>query len=132
MLEAGIKGKKVSGVTEHNTAKAMGSGTLEVFATPAMVALMEGCAYESVLPFLEEGTGTVGTALNIRHVSATPVGMKVVCESELVKVDVRELTFNIKVFDEKGLIGEGEHQRFVVYNEKFQEKANNKLTNLEV
>ena len=118
MLEAGIKGKKVSGVTEHNTAKAMGSGTLEVFATPAMVALMEGCAYESVLPFLEEGT--------------TPVGMKVVCESELVKVDGRELTFNIKVFDEKGLIGEGEHQRFVVYNEKFQEKANNKLTNLEV
>ena len=87
MLQAGIKGKKEITVTLDKTAKAMGSGTMDVFATPAMIALMENTAFESVASELEEGSGTVGTALDIKHVSATPVGMKVTCESELVKVD---------------------------------------------
>ena len=87
MLQAGIKGKKEITVTLDKTAKAMGSGTMDVFATPAMIALMEITAFESVSSELEEGSGTVGTALDIKHVSATPVGMKVTCESELVRVD---------------------------------------------
>ena len=75
MLEAGIKGTKEIMVTNENTAKMMGSGTLDVFATPAMIALMENTAYESVASELEEGSGTVGTALNVKHVAATPAGM---------------------------------------------------------
>lgn len=127
MLEIGIKGKQELTVTTENTAKAMGSGTLEVFATPAMIALMEKTAYESVAGELEDGSGTVGTALNVKHVSASPVGMKITCETELVKIDGRALTFSVKAYDEKGLIGEGEHERFIVYNEKFQAKADAKL-----
>ena len=127
MLETGIKGRKEIVVTQEKTAKAMGSGTLDVFATPAMIALMENTAFESVAGELEEGSGTVGTALNVKHVAATPVGMKVVCETELVKVDGRALTFSVKAFDEKGLIGEGEHERFIVFSEKFQAKADAKL-----
>lgn len=127
MLEAGIKGTKKIMVTNENTAKTMGSGTLDVFATPAMIALMENTAYESVAAELEEGSGTVGTALNVKHVAATPIGMKVTCETELIKVDGRALTFSVKAFDEKGLIGEGEHERFIVFNEKFQAKADAKL-----
>ena len=127
MLTTGIKGKQELVVTKENTAKAMGSGTLEVFATPAMIALMEKTAYESVAPELEEGSGTVGTALNVKHVAASPVGRKITCESELVKVDGRALTFSVKAYDEKGLIGEGEHERFIIYNEKFQAKADAKL-----
>lgn len=127
MLEAGSKGTKEIMVTNENTAKTMGSGTLDVFATPAMIALMENTAYESVTAELEEGSGTVGTALNVKHVAATPVGMKVTCETELIKVDGRALTFSVKAFDEKGLIGEGEHERFIVFNEKFQAKADAKL-----
>ena len=127
MLEAGIKGTKEIMVTNENIAKTMGSGTLDVFATPAMIALMENTAYESVASELEEGSGTVGTALNVKHVATTPVGMKVTCETELIKVDGRALTFSVKAFDEKGLIGEGEHERFIVFNEKFQAKADAKL-----
>ena len=127
MLEAGIKGTKEIMVTNENTAQTMGSGTLDVFATPAMIALLENTAYESVAAELEEGSGTVGTALNVKHVAATPIGMKVTCETELIKVDGRALTFSVKAFDEKGLIGEGEHERFIVFNEKFQAKADAKL-----
>jgi predicted thioesterase len=127
MLETGIKGKKEITVTPDKTAKAMGSGTLDVFATPSMIALMENTAFESVAPYLEPGSGTVGTALNVKHVSATPVGMKVTCETELTKIDGRALTFLVKAYDEAGLIGEGEHERFIIFEEKFQTKADAKL-----
>jgi predicted thioesterase len=127
MLEAGIKGKKEITVTQELTAKAMNSGALDVFATPAMIALMENTAFLSVAAELEPGSGTVGTALNVKHVSATPVGMKVTCETELVKVDGRALTFSVKAYDEAGLIGEGEHERFIIFEEKFQAKADAKL-----
>ncbi len=116
MLKTGITAKREIMVTEENTAKALKSGALDVFATPAMIALME------------ETCGTVGTALNVAHVSATPVGMKVTCETELVKVDKRALTFSVKAYDEAGLIGEGVHERFIVQNEKFQSKADAKRT----
>lgn len=126
MLTEGIKGYSELMVTEEMAAKNVGSGTLMVFATPAMIALMEKTAWESVQPELEEGSGTVGTALNVKHVAATPMGMKVTCETELTKVEDRALTFSIKAYDEAGLIGEGTHERFVVYNEKFQAKADAK------
>ncbi|MCD7854335.1 MAG: thioesterase family protein [Clostridiales bacterium] len=127
MLEVGIKGREEVKVTKDNTAKALGSGELDVFATPAMIALMEKTAWKSVAAEVGEGNGTVGTLLNISHLSASPLGANIVCESELVEVKGRELVFKVKAFDEKGLIGEGEHRRFVVNNEKFQTKANNKL-----
>lgn len=127
MLQTGIRNRKEDVVTKSNSANAVGSGLLEVYATPSMIALMEGCSHESVAPYLEEGCGTVGISLDIRHVAATPVGMKVYCESELTKVDGRILTFDVKAYDEKGLIGEGTHVRCIVFNEKFQQKANAKL-----
>ncbi len=127
MLEAGVKGRQELVVTEENTAKTMGSGSLNVFATPAMIALMERTAWESVQPYLEEGSGTVGTSLDVRHTAASPLGMKIICETELMKVDGRALTFSVKAYDEAGPIGEGVHERFIVYNEKFQAKADAKL-----
>lgn len=126
MLETGIKGHKELMVTPDKTAKAMGSGALDVFATPCMIALLENTAFESVQPELEEGCGTVGTALNVKHVAATPVGMKVTCDTELIKVDGRALTFSVKAYDACGLIGEGEHERFIISEEKFQAKTDAK------
>ncbi|MCI9596105.1 MAG: thioesterase family protein [Firmicutes bacterium] len=126
MLEPGIKGTRQVRVREENSAEVMGSGTLKVFATPAMVALMEETAWKSVAEHLDQGEGTVGTALDIRHTAATPLGMTVTCESELTAVDGRKLTFHVIARDETGVIGEGEHQRFVVNNEKFQAKADSK------
>lgn len=126
MLEAGIKGREEVIVTEENSAAAMGSGLLPVFATPAMVALMEQTAWKSVAPYLSEGEGTVGTALNISHSSATPLGMKVWCESELKEVDRRRLVFHVTCYDGAGVIGEGTHERFIVGNEKFLAKAQQK------
>lgn len=126
MLEAGIKGREEVMVTEDNSAAAMGSGLLPVFATPAMVALMEQTAWKSVAPYLNEGEGTVGTALNISHSSATPLGMKVWCESELTEIDRRRLVFHVTCCDGAGVIGEGTHERFIVGNEKFLAKAGQK------
>lgn len=118
-----MKGHKELAVTEEMTAKHMNSGALKVFATPYMIALMEYAAFDSVREYLEEGCGTVGTSLDVRHVAATPVGMKVYCDSELIRIDGRALTFSVKVYDEKGLIGEGEHGRFIVNEEKFLAKT---------
>ncbi len=126
MLETGIKGTKTVTVNEANTAKTMGSGTLDVFATPALIALMEETCWRSVADQLEDGCGTVGTLLEIRHTAPTPIGMDVTCESELVEVDGRRLVFTVQAHDEKGLVGEGRHERFVIQNEKFQAKANAK------
>lgn len=127
MLEKGIKGRQEVMVEDSNTAKALGSGTLNVFATPAMTALMEKTAWMSVAPYLDEGAGTVGTLLNVKHMAPTPVGMKVICETELTEVDGRRLVFHVKAMDESGVIGEGEHERFIIQNEKFQAKADSKL-----
>lgn len=126
MLETGITGKQEVLAEESNSAKTMGSGTLDVFATPAMIALMEKTAWMSVADELEEGCGTVGISLDVAHSAPTPLGMKVTCESELTKVEGRKLIFHVKAYDEKGMIGEGTHERFIIQNEKFQEKANQK------
>ena len=126
MLQPGIKAEKSLTVTDANTAKTMGSGTLDIFATPAMVALIEQTAYTSIESELEPGWGSVGTSLNIQHLSATPVGMTVTATTELVEVDRRRLVFHAEVYDEKGLVGKGTHERFLVENEKFQTKADAK------
>ena len=124
MLEIGIKGSGEAVVTEALTAKAMGSGELPVYATPAMAALIEETAWKSVAPALEPGQGTVGTKLDISHLAATPLGRKVRCETELIEIDRRRLVFSAAVFDEAGKIGEGAHERFIVDNGKFLAKAN--------
>lgn len=125
-LKAGIIGNDEVIVTEANTAAAMGSGTLPVFATPALVALMEKTAQESVQDALEEGCGSVGTMICAKHVSATPLGMKVTCQSELVAVEGRKLVFKITASDACGVVGEADHERFIIQNEKFLKKANSK------
>lgn len=127
MLGIGIRGTKTVKVTDDNTAMALGSGTLPVFATPAMIALIEGTAAGSVAPELEEGTSTVGTHLDVAHSAATPVGMDVTCETELIEVDRRRLVFKVVVFDSKTEVGSGTHERFVVDNAKFMSKASSKL-----
>ncbi len=125
-MQIGTKGFIELLVTEENTARHMGSGTLDVLATPAMIALMERTAWESVQGQLDDGYCTVGTALHVQHLSATPVGMKVHCESELVGAAGRKLTFTVKAYDEAGLIGEGTHERVIVYSDRFQHKAEEK------
>ena len=111
---------------EDKLAVSVGSGSLRVFATPMMAALMEKAACNAVEPFLEEGETTVGTQLCIDHSAATPEGMKVTAEAEITAVNGREICLNVRAFDETGEIGSGTHKRFVVFAEKFQNKTNQK------
>lgn len=127
MLKTGIKGHQELVVTQELTAKNMGSGVMDVFATPAMLALMEKTAFKSVAEYLNEGCGSVGTKVDIEHVASSPVGMKITCDSELIEIEGRKLVFKVEAYDEKGLIGKGTHERFIVENKKFQEKTDNKL-----
>ena len=128
MLEVGLKGKIETVVTENNTAITAGSGNLPVFATPFMTALMEEAAWKAVTPYLEEGQGTVGTLLSITHDAATPVGMKVWAECELIEIDKRRLMFTVEAYDEAGLIGKGRHERFIIQSDKFLARTNQKLS----
>lgn len=130
-LKIGITGKKSLTVTEKLTAASMSSGTLPVLATPVMVALMEEVSKDCVMPYLTEGQSTVGTLVNVRHVSATPVGMEVSCEATLTEIDRRRLVFEVKAYDAAGVIGEGIHERFIVENEKFMAKADAKMQSQE-
>ena len=126
MIETGIKGHREQIVTPEMSAARVGSGLVDVFATPMLVALIEQTCYESVLPHLDEGQGTVGTLVNVSHLSATPIGKRVWCDSELTEVDRRRLVFSVKAYDEAGLIGEGTHERFVIDTEKFMAKISAK------
>lgn len=126
MIETGTKGHTEQIVTDELCADKIGSGLVKVFATPMMIALMEQTCNESVVPMLEAGQGTVGTHVNVSHCAATPVGMRVWCDSEVVEVDRRRLVFKVAAYDERGLIGEGVHERFIIDTAKFQEKINGK------
>ena len=126
-MEAGIKGRAEIMVSYENTAAKAGSGDQNVFATPWMIGLMEEAAQTSVLPYLEEGQATVGTHLNVSHDAATPVGMKVWAESELIAVEGRKLIFKVEAFDECGSIGKGSHERFIISKEKFMARVEAKL-----
>ena len=123
VLETGIRGKLTETVTEEKTAAALGSGTLRVYATPAMIALMERTAMQSVAPYLEDGMTTVGTSLDIKHTAPTPGGGEVTCESELTGIDRRRLVFRVTAYDAAGEIGSGTHERFIVDCDKFINKA---------
>lgn len=122
-MELGIKGAAETVVVYENTAAAVGSGALEVFSTPSMIALMEKASRELVQPYLEEGQSTVGTRLEVSHVAASPIGAHIRAESTLVEIDCRMLTFEVKAYADGELIGEGRHQRCIIYAERFMEKA---------
>jgi len=121
-LELGAKFTSTQIVTKELTAAHYGSGLVEVFATPAMVGLMENAAMNAVLPFLPQGQNTVGTEICVKHIKATPLGMKVSSEAILTEIDGRRLTFSIKAWDEEGEIGNGTHTRFIINTEKFMAK----------
>ena len=119
----GMKGRAETVVTAENTAAAVGSGLVPVFATPYMIALMEGAAVNAVQAALEEGQGTVGTRLDVSHDAATPVGMRVWAEAELTAVDGRKLTYSVTAYDETGPIGRGTHERFIIQTDRFLARA---------
>lgn len=127
MLEINMTGKASVIVDEANTAATVGSGSLRVFATPSLAALIEKAACNCLLGRLEEGTTSVGTVLDIKHMAATPVGMKAEAIVTLVEIDGRRLVFDIIVNDEKDRISEGVHERFIVNSEKFMSKVESKL-----
>lgn len=126
-MTVGLKHTVTETVTKDNTADKVGSGLLPVYATPSMIALMEKCASECVAPYIEEGKASVGTMLNIKHISASPIGINITCTATLTEIDGRRLVFALEAFDEKGLIGEGTHERFVIDTERFMTKCRSKL-----
>jgi predicted thioesterase len=122
IINKGIKAYKEQQVELKDTAKAYGSGLVEVFATPALIALMENTAHTSVNDFLPEGFATVGIEINIEHSKATPLGEKVWCESVLEAQEGRKLLFSVTAYDKTGVIGKGTHKRFIVNMEQFMDK----------
>lgn len=122
-MELGLKYTSHTEVTPDNTARRVGSGDLEVFATPAMAALMENAAMLAAAPALEEGQTTVGSEINISHIKPTGIGATVSATAVLVAVEGRKLSFNVAARDGEGMIGEGTHTRFVVDRERFMGKV---------
>ncbi len=122
-LKVGLKGVAEKLVTASDTAKAFGSGSIEVFATPLMIGLMEHSALNAVDDLLPDGFSTVGINVNVNHIAATPVGLKVKSEATLVEIDGKKLTFRVEAFDEKKMIGEGKHTRFIVDSQQFHHKV---------
>jgi len=126
-MEIGIKHTVTEVVTADKTAATVGSGLLPVYATPAMIALMEKCASECVSPYIENGKSSVGTMLNVQHLAASPIGITITCTATLTEIDGCRLVFSLEVSDKKGPIGEGTHERFVIDVERFMAKCNSKL-----
>lgn len=126
-ITVGMKGEVATLAEREDTAKEVGSGSLLVYATPCMVALMEGAACEAIQDALSDSQTTVGIELNIQHISATPVGLEVRAEAEVIAVEGKVITFGVKAFDEAGEIGKGTHKRVIVNTQKFLEKAYDKL-----
>ena len=126
-ITVGMKGEATTVVEREDTAAAIGSGLLLVYATPCMVALMEGAACEAIASALSEEKSSVGTALNIAHISATPVGLEVRAEAVVTKVEGNTIYFDVTAYDEKGKIGEGTHKRAVITTQRFLDKTYAKL-----
>jgi len=125
MLEIGLKGQQSETVTNDKTAAEMGSGTLPVYATPAMIALMEKTAMLSVSEELGENEATVGTNLEIAHLAACGLGTEITCTSELIEIDRKRLVFNVTAYNGDTVIGKGKHERFIIDTVKFMNKVNN-------
>lgn len=121
-LQVGTIGLASTIVSQANIARTMKSGSLEVFATPAMCALMEEAACAAVNPYMEEGSGTVGISLSISHDRASALGDQVTAKATLTAIDGRKLTFSVEAEDSKGTIGKGTHERFIINNDKFMSK----------
>ena len=122
-LKQGLSAKQEITVAYKDTAKAVSSGLAEVFATPSMIALMEKAAYTAVQSELPKGFATVGISINARHMAATPVGVKVWAEATLKEIDGRRLKFHVTAYDAYEMIGEAEHERFVINEDAFMQKA---------
>lgn len=131
-LKTGIKGEASVAVNDSNTAVAYGSGGVSVFATPAMIGLMEKAALTSVDPLLEGGMTTVGTRIDVQHLAATPIGMNVVAVSELVEVEGKRLLFRVEARDDLELVGRGSHERYIVPMQKFLDRASAKKSSRKV
>lgn len=114
-------------VGNDQTALAVGSGTLPVLATPVLAAKLEECAWKAAAPHLDKGCSTVGTRLDLKHLSPTPVGMAVACRAELLRREGRLFVFSLTASDAAGLIGEGSHERVVIQDERFLAKARQKV-----
>ncbi|MGI5899293.1 MAG: thioesterase family protein [Christensenellales bacterium] len=127
-IRVGMKGEFSLTVSEENTAESLGSGSLPVFATPAMITAMEAAACNAL--GLEGGSTSVGTAVNISHVSATPLGMRVTAWAEVTAVNGRMVEFSVRAHDESGLIGSGAHSRVIVDADRFLKKVYEKQKNL--
>ncbi len=125
-LGIGLSGEAAERVTFENTAARWGSGMVAGFATPALVALMEHAAFNVTKDILPQGQTTVGVQVNIKHLAATPVGMRVRARAELVRVEGRKLFFNVEAWDDVEKIGEGTHARFIVDVERFQQRFEQK------
>ena len=126
-ITVGMKAVVEDLVEPMDTAEMVGSGSLKVYATPCMVALMEGAACEAIDEALPEGQTTVGIALSIEHLSATPVGLEVRAEAEVTAVEGKVITFDVTAYDEAGPIGKGTHKRCIVNSQKFLERTYSKL-----
>jgi len=126
-MKVGMKHTIKETVSQEKTAANVGSGLLPVYATPAMIALMEKCASECVAPFIEDGKSSVGTMLHVKHLAASPIGIEITCTATLTEIDGRRLMFSLEVSDEKGPIGEGTHERFVIDVDRFMAKCQSKL-----
>ena len=127
-LTPGLEGQAQEPATQENTAKKYGSGSIEVYATPAIVGLMENAAVNAVDHLLPEGYATVGIHLDVKHLKATPVGMKVTAKALLKEIDGKKLFFTVQAFDEKELVGEGTHTRYIIEVDKFLEKTQGKIS----
>ncbi|PID79616.1 MAG: hypothetical protein CSB19_02120 [Clostridiales bacterium] len=125
-LKLGIVHKVEIVVEKKHLASSLGSGGIDVFATPMMITLMEGASLDLVQPLLEDGQTTVGTLVDVKHIAATPLGMKVYAESELIEIDRKRLVFKVTAYDEREKIGEGIHERFIIDSQKFLEKTGQK------
>lgn len=126
-VEIGMRGEAAAVVAQEDTAQAVGSGLVPVFATPRMIALMEQAAVNAVQSALEPGQSTVGTRLDVKHSAATPVGMKVTAQAEVIGVEGRQVVFLVTAFDEAEQIGGGTHERFIIQTDKFLARAQGKL-----
>ncbi len=126
-IQAGLRGEASTVVSPANTANTMASGIPEVYASPMMIALMEGAAADSVAPLLDEGLTTVGILVNVKHLAATPLGHTVRAESELLEVDGKRLVFKVEAYDEMEKIGEGTHERFIVETNRFMGRVLKKV-----
>ena len=123
MIKVGLKHESQTVVSTTNTANTLGSGDMEVFATPAMIALMENAAMMAVAPHLDEEASTVGIEMATSHIKASPIGASITASAELISAEGRKLSFKVKAWDEQGVIGEGNHTRFVVDRERFLSKV---------